>query len=142
MSKKFLVGSRYFFGKYPDFKSKDTDYVYLIEKGKGFTNIRQVSTGAVCSFEVVKKPAAEMVDYALHRGDPMQVGKFLVKEFAEEIGMKTSDLQRLAPIMERLDDKHAYLKPIFAAIIEGQSFDIPESALAEAYKMYREARNL
>ena len=83
-----------------------------------------------------------MLDYALHRGDPMQVGKFLVKEFAEEIRMKTSDLQRLAPIMERLDDKHAYLKPIFAAIIKGQSFDIPEPDRDEAYKMYKEARNL
>ena len=142
MSKKFLVGSRCFFGKYPDFKSKDTDYLYLIEKGKGFASIRQVSNGAVCSFEVVKKPAAEMVDYALHRGDPMQVGKFLVKEFAEEIGMKTSDLQRLAPVMERLDDKHAYLKPIFAAIIEGQSFDIPEPVMEEAYRLYKEARNI
>ncbi len=137
-----MVGSRYFFGQYPDFKSKDTDHVYLLEKGKGFASIRQVSNGAICSFEVVRKPVAEMLDYALHRGDPMQVGKFLVKEFAEEIRMKTSDLQRLAPIMERLDDKHAYLKPIFAAIIKGQSFDIPEPDRDEAYKMYKEARNL
>ena len=142
MSKKFLVGSRYFFGQYPDFKSKDTDYLYLIEKGKGFASIRHVANGAVCSFEVVKKPAAEMLDYALHRGDPMQVGKFLVKEFAEEIGMETSDLQRLAPVMERLDDKHAYLKPIFAAIIEGQSFDIPEPVREVAYRLYKEARNI
>lgn len=142
MSKKFLVGSRYFFGQYPDFKSKDTDYVYLIEKGKGFANIRQVSTGAVCSFEVVRKPAVEMVDYALHRGDPMQIGKFLIREFAEEIGLKTSDLQRLTPVVERLDEKHAYLKPIFAAIIEGQSFDIPEPVREEAYRLYKAKRNL
>ena len=142
MSKKFLVGSRYFFGQYPDFKSKDTDYVYLINKGKGFSSIRQVSTGTACIFEVVKKPVAEMVDYALHHGGPMQIGKFLVKEFAEEINMKTSDLQRLMPVMERLDEKHAYLKPIFAAVVEGLSFDIPDSVRDEAYNLYKKARNL
>ena len=38
----------------------------------------------------------------------MMIGKFLVPEFCNEIGMTLEDLFKLKPLCEKLDDKHKY----------------------------------
>lgn len=141
MVKKILVGSRAFFSQCPNFHSKDTDYLVLVEKGDGFQFVRQISMANSCIFEFVRKPKQEMIDYALHHGAPMQVGKFLVKKVAEELGLTIDDLKLLRPLIDKLDAKHEYERVIFDYITENGSWDIPEDVRAAAYKAYKTARS-
>ena len=140
MNKKILVGSRAFFSQCPKFNSKDTDYLILVNKGNGFQFVRQLSFAHQCVFEFVRRPKQEMIDYALQHGAAMQVGKFLVKEFAEEIGLTVDDLKQLKPLIDNLDTKHAYERIIYDYITENDSWDIPAKVRNAAYKVYKAAR--
>ncbi len=140
MNKKILIGSRAFFSKCPNFNSKDIDYLILVNKGNGFQFVRQLSFPHQCIFEFVRRPKQEMIDYALQHGAAMQVGKFLVKEFAEEIGLTIDDLKQLQPLVDKLDSKHAYERIIFDFITENGSWDIPDEVRNAAYDVYRAAR--
>lgn len=140
MIRQILVGSRAFFGGCPNFHSKDTDYLVLVEKGNGFQFFRQTSMSHKCIFEFVRRPKQEMIDYALSHGAPMQIGKFLVKEVAEELGFTTDDLRQLRPLADKLDAKHEYERIIFNYITENGSWDIPTDVRDAAYKAYKAAR--
>ena len=140
MIKKFLVGSCAFFSGYPNFHSKDTDYLVLVEKGNGFQFCHQISMPHKCVFEFVIRPIQEMIDYALSHGAPMQVGKFLVKEVAEELGFAPDDLRQLEPLIDKLDAKHEYERIIFDYITENGSWDIPVDVRNAAYEVYKAAR--
>ncbi len=140
MVKKILVGSRAFFSKCPNFHSKDTDYLVLVEKGDGFQFVRQISMAKSCIFEFVRKPKQELIDYALHHGAPMQVGKFLVKEVAKELGLTVDDLKQLKPLINKLDAKHEYERIIFDYITENGSWDISEEVRDAAYEAYKATR--
>lgn len=140
MVTQILVGSRAFFSNYPDFKSKDTDYLQLVESGNGFQFCRQTSMSHKCLFEFVRRPKQEMIDYALTHGAPMQVGKFLVKEVAEALALTADDLKQLKPLIDKLDSKHAYERIIFDYITENGSWDIPDEVRDAAYKAYKTAR--
>lgn len=134
-----LVGSRYFFGKYPDFKSKDADYVLLVDNPKGFRNVRQTS-GSYCLFEWRRMTPAEYIAYALSKGPAMQLGKFLVPEFCKEVGFTVEHLKSLSPLLEKLDEKHAYEKAIYEAYIKNGDFVLTDSQREVAYGIYKEAR--
>ncbi len=140
MNKRILVGSRAFFSKCPNFNSKDTDYLILVETGNGFQFIKQISEAHRCTFELVLRPKQELIDYALNHGAPMQVGKFLVKDFAEAINLTADDLKQLRPLIDKLDAKHEYERIIFDYITEHGSWDIPTKVRDAAYKAYKAAR--
>lgn len=140
MVKQILVGSRAFFGNYPDIHSKDVDYLLLVDKGNGFSYVRQVSMPNKCVFEFVRKPKQEMINYALSHGAPMQVGKFLVKEVAEGLGLTIDDLMQLEPLVIKLDAKHEYERIIYDHIISTGSWDISADVLDAAYKAYKASR--
>ena len=140
MNKKILIGSRAFFSNCPNFNSKDIDYLILVNKGNGCQFARQLPFPHQCIFEFVRRPKQELIDYALQHGAAMQVGKFLVKEFAEEIGLTIDDLKQLQPLVDKLDSKHAYERIIFDFITENGSWDIPDEVRNAAYDVYRAAR--
>ena len=52
-------------------------------------------------------------DSALKFKTGMAIGKFLVPEFCEIIGMTINDLPYLYPLIEVLDDRHKYEEIIF-----------------------------
>lgn len=134
-----LTGSTYFFGDYPDFKSKDTDYVLLADEPKGFENVRQTST-SYCLFEWRRMTPDEFIAYALDNGPAMQLVKFLTPEFCAETGFTIAHLKRLAPLAERLDEKHRYAKIIFDAYIANGAFALTDAQRLEAYASYKSAR--
>lgn len=140
MRKQFLVGSAYFFKDDKSFKPKDRDYVVLVDNPKGFENVRQTINGSHCLFEWRKMPASEFIDYALRKGPAMQVGKFLVPEFANEIGLTINDLQRLSPLVVRLDGKHEYERLIFNYYIQNGKFELTTEQLAAVRAAYDQAR--
>ena len=54
--------------------------------------------------------------------DPaMQIVKFLVPEFVQEIGFTIEHLKKLKPLAEKLEGRHKYAKVIYDAYIENGS---------------------
>lgn len=134
-----LVGSNYFFKNIKGFHSKDTDYATLIDNPIGFNYVRQTS-GKFCLFEWKRMPPEEFISYTLNKGPTMQIGKFLIPEFNNEIGFTIEHLKQLAPLIEKLDDKHKYEKIIFNSYIENNSFTLTEEQRLKAYEEYKKYR--
>jgi hypothetical protein len=89
---KILIGSRYFFSCYNDFHSKDIDELELIDTAE-FKQIRQFTGNGRCLFQLKKHGSkSEYINWALHCGLGMAIGKFLVPEFCEQIGFEINDL--------------------------------------------------
>lgn len=70
----------------------------------------------------------------------MVIGKFLVPEFCKEIGFTVSDLERLRPLIAKLDDKHKYEEVIFNSYLQNGDFILTSEQRDAAYLMYRESR--
>ena len=137
---KIEVGSRAFFGGIADFASKDHDYVVLVDQPQGFNYRRECSLRGVDTFEYKRMSAADLVAKTLEYADALAVGKFLVKGFADAIGLTTDQLQQLQPLVEKLDEKHQYERIIFDAIISAGSWDLSDETLQAAYASYTESR--
>lgn len=137
---KIEVGSRAFFGGIADFASKDHDYVVLVDQPQGFNYRRECSLRGVDTFEYKRMSAADFVAKTLEYADALAVGKFLVKGFADAIGLTIEQLQQLQPLVEKLDEKHQYERIIFDAIISAGSWDLSDETLQAAYLSYTESR--
>lgn len=98
MNKKILVGSRAFFDGCEGFRSKDRDYLELVENPTGFKWRREQSLRGVCTFSYKLEPVADMVRRTLESGDALLVGKFLVSEVAETIGATVAEAGQKARI--------------------------------------------
>jgi hypothetical protein len=70
----------------------------------------------------------------------MVIGKFLIPEFCEAIGFTISDLPKLTPLLEKLDDKHKYEEIIFNSYIKNNAFKLTESQRKMAFRSYRASR--
>lgn len=138
--KTILVGSTYFFKKIEGFKSKDTDRVVLIDNPIGFNYVRQTSGVGSCFYEWKRMSADEFVSFTLSSKIPMSVGKFLVKEFCDEIGFTINHLKKISSQFDKLDNKHKYEKTIYEAIIKNKSWDLTDEQINSAYEVYKEAR--
>lgn len=137
---KFLMGSQYFFSCYEDFHSKDIDEIEIIDTNK-FEQMRQLTGRGKCLFQLKRKNNVDdYISYALQSDLGMVVGKFLIPEFCEEIGLTISNLLQLQPLIDKLDDKHKYEEIIFNAYINNGSFTLTQSQRDEAYKSYKESR--
>lgn len=140
MKQRFLVGSRAFFAGLDGFQSKDRDYLELVDEPHGFDYRRERSQRGTCLFEYKREPARQMIERALQNGGAIQLGKFLVPEVASAIGLTIDDLQQLAPLVERLDNKHKYQAVIFNAYLANGSFTLTDEQRQEAYVAYTKAR--
>jgi hypothetical protein len=137
---KFLIGSQYFFSCYPDFKSKDTDEIEIIDTNE-FKQMRQITGKGKCLFQMKKHAAKEdYIDWALQSQIGMVVGKFLVPEFCAAIGFTIEDLPRLRVLIDKLDAKHKYEEIIYNSYIENGSFALTSVQRDRAYKSYKESR--
>lgn len=134
-----LIGSRYFFGKYRDFHSHDTDYIDIIDTNE-FSEKRTIRGQGKDYFILKKKPKECLIQDALKSELPMVVGKFLVPEFNKLIGFTIVDLPKLLPQFEKLDEKHQYEKIIYDAYIENNSFTLTDEQRDAAYASYKETR--
>lgn len=138
---KILMGSRYFFSCYDDFKSKDIDEIQIIETDE-FKQVRQITGQGRCLFQMKKHDSKDdYIEWALKSNIGMVIGKFLVPEFCAEIGFTIDDLPRLAPLLDRLDDRHLYEKTIYDSYLENGSFTLTDEQRDRAYKSYKESRN-
>lgn len=137
-----LMGSAYFFSQYPEFTPHDIDKIEIIETDD-FQHKRQLTGRGKCFFQLKKKDHfQEYLDWDIHCGLGMSVGKWLVPEFCEEVGFRVADLPKLLPLIEVLDDRHQYEKVIYDAYVENQSFTLSDEQRLAAYNSYRTSRGL
>lgn len=135
-----LVGSTYFFSCYEGFVPHDRDTVEIIETDM-FQHKRQITGRGMCVFQLKKKAHfQEYLDWDIHTGEGMAVGKWLVPEFCAEVGFTVEDLPKLLPLVELLDERHKYEEVIYNAYVENQSFTLTAEQRAEAYKCYQEKK--
>lgn len=139
---QFRVGSTYFFSQYPDFTSRDYDEVIFETEPKLYKNVMQFRKrdGTHCLFKWRKMPIDEFIEYTLNSKLPMEAGKFLVPEVADYLGFTIDDLKRLAPVYNRMDDRHTYEKVIFESYIENGGFVLTSEQRDLAYKVYKNYR--
>ncbi|HBV49312.1 MAG TPA: hypothetical protein DEB64_00705 [Alistipes sp.] len=135
-----IVGSRAFFSGIDGFKSKDHDYLELVENPTTFKWRREQSLRGTCVFQFKKEPVARMVQRTLDCGEALLVGKFLVPEVAQAIGATVADILPLEPLLSKLDDRHQYVAVIFEAVKQNDSFELTDEQRAAAYEVYRQAR--
>lgn len=135
----FRVGSTYFFSEYPDFRPSDIDEVEFEEHPRLYKNVMQFrkKDGSRCYYKWRKMSADEFVEYTLNSKLPMEIGKFLIPEVADFLGFTIAHLKALAPIAEKLDDKHSYEKIIYDSYIENNGFYLTQEQRDRAYAEYK-----
>lgn len=134
----FKVGSRAFFEGMPGFAPSDTDEVEFEDNPKFYKNVMQFRKRdrSRCVFKWRKMTPDEFVEHTLRSKLPMEIGKFLVPEVAEYLGFTIEHLKRLAPVVDRLDEKHRYEKVIYDSYIENGAFVLTDEQRNEAYQVY------
>lgn len=142
MEKRIIIGSRAFFEGMPDFQSKDIDILILTDTPKGFTNYRQSSMSGRCTIEWAAKPKEDFIAYALReKACGLEFGKFLVPEFATELGLTIEDLSTLyAHFKGRIDTKHRYQHLIYQAHVANNDFTLTDEQRSVAYEAYKVER--
>jgi len=136
----FIIGSNAFFSDFPDFASKDTDIIYLINYPFFGDKIMNSNNDGKDIFYMYNFGKEKLLNKCLKSNFPMSAGKFLVKEFAEHIGLTIDDLKLLKKMFDKMDNNHAYEKIIYDSYIENNDFYLTESQLNRAYKEYKKYR--
>lgn len=136
-----IIGSTYFFKDIEGFSSKDIDILELVDNPLMFKISYQLSGKGKCVFKWKRMSPKEFIDITLKRNCPMELGKFLVKEFCKEIGFTISDLNLLRSLRDSLDDKHKYEAIIYDSYIENNDFTLTNEQLQKAYNEYKKYRN-
>ena len=142
MQKRFIIGSTAFFSGINDFRSKDIDVLIVDDNPQGYKTFRQTHLKkGKCVFEWKDMNADEFIDYTLeHYDTPMQIGKFLVPDFAGYLGLTIEQLKRLQPLVDKLDDAHKYEGIIYNAYLVNGSFTLTQEQLSDAYECYKLTR--
>ena len=134
--KTFIIGSRAFFTGVEGYVPKDYDELNIMDRSPFKGNVFNMKMNGKDVFFFRDMDKEGFIKDTLECGVPMRVGKFLVPEFAEYLGMTIADLKRLSPVIENIDEKHYYEKMIYDAYLENQAFYPNEKQRAEAYKEY------
>jgi len=138
-----LMGSKYFFNDMKGFNPHDTDLWEIIDTDE-FKFVRTIRGQGMDYYQFKKQPTAQdYIDYAVSTELPMTVGKFLIPEFCEEIGLSFEDFKNNAQIkslIDNIDEKHAYEKIIYRAYIKNNAFTLTADQRKRAYNSYLKSR--
>lgn len=135
-----LVGSNVFFKDIKGFNSKDIDILELVDNPTNFKYLRQFRFKDKCVFQWRNMPVDEFIDAELLMNVPMSVCKFLCPEFIKLKGLTIEQLKRLQPLVDKMDEKHMYLKTIYDSYIANNDFTLTDEQLKEAYNIYLKYR--
>ena len=137
----FKMGSSYFFNKFEDYVQKDADELCIMDsfpfKGTNVLNMKKDGKD-VFFYRDMDKDA--FIEDTISSKVPMRVGKFLIKEFSEHLGMVPNDLKAFDHMFEGLDKKHTYEKIIYDAYLENGEFRLTDDQLDAAYREYKRTR--
>lgn len=134
--KTFIIGSRAFFTGMEGYIPKDNDELNIMDRFPFKGNVLNMKMNGKDVFFFRNMNKEGFIKDTLECSVPMRVGKFLVPEFAEYLGMTIADLKQLSPVIENIDEKHHYEKVIYYAYLENHAFYLNEKQKAEAYKEY------
>ena len=81
-----------------------------------------------------------MVYGAIPPDSTMAVGKLLVPEVCNYMGITLEELKQFEFAFENIDDKHKYEKIIFDSYIKNNSFTLTKEQRDLAYKEYKKYR--
>lgn len=140
VTKKITIGSSAFFSGMPGFFPKDADELHLIDYPLFGSRVGSIRKGKSDVFLLYPAAKDRLIEDCLSSGIPMSAGKFLVPEFAEEIGMDISDLERLRPMFETMDERHSYELVIFSAYLSNGGFFLTDEQRADAFAEYLSVR--
>ena len=135
------MGSSYFFKDFEDYKQKDADELCIMDRFPfPNTNVLNLKKDGKDVFFFRDMDKDGFINDTISSKVPMRVGKFLVREFAEHLGMTTDDLNRLDPLFQNLDDKHSYERIIYESYLKNGDFFLTDDQLREAYGEYKKKR--
>lgn len=138
--KDFTIGSSYFFKCYDDYTIHDNDKLVILNhaiKGKRSFMLKKDNDDVIFYPSLSKK---EFIEEDLNTNDSIKIGKYLIPEFVEYIGFEISDLKKLRPLLDNLDNKHKYEKIIYDAYITNKSFTLTDEQRLSAYNEYKKYR--
>ena len=138
----FTIGSSAFFSGYKDYTNSVYENVLILDDNPDYeyeTNYLENNKHIVRWRNMSKN---EFIDFhkGLYKG--RYIGKFLVPEFAEYLGMTIEDLQQLSHLIEYLDEKHLYEKIIYDSYISNNDFYLTDTQRYTAYLEYKKERGL
>ena len=138
----YKIGSSYFFKDYEDYCQKDNDELCIMDRFPDFikTNVLNMKKDGDDVFFYRDMGKDEFLKETLESGVPMKVGKFLIPEFSEHLGVTIEDLKILESLFDSLDDKHSYEKIIYNAYLENGGFWLTKEQLDNAYSDYKKKR--
>ena len=130
------IGSDYFFQWIKGFEPNDIDYIELVDNPTKFKYVCHIRGMGKCIFYWKRMSVNEFIEYTINNCSTMAAGKFLVKEFCDEIGFTINDLKALKGTFDKIDDKHKYQRIIYNYYLQNNSFTLTNEQLYEAYKEY------
>lgn len=138
MEKRFIVGSRAFFSPIEGFQSKDTDTLVWTDENTDFKHYKQSSMSGRCEFLWAVKTKKELLAFAQReQASGLEFGKFLVTDFANEIGLTIEDLKAFADAyLPKLDARHKYQEIIYNSYIANNGFYLTDKQREDAYEEY------
>ena len=92
----YIIGSSYFFKDYEDYHQKDNDELCIMDRFPDFiknTNVLNMKKEGNDVFFYRNMGKEEFLRETLESKIPMKVGKFLIKEFSEYLGVTLEDLK-------------------------------------------------
>lgn len=139
--KTFKIGSQVFFEGMPDYTPKDIDELCIMDSFPFKGNVLHANGlhgKDVFFYRNLDKEG--FITDTIYSDTSMKIGKMLVPEFAEWIGLTIDDLKKLSDIIDKIDDKHSYEKVIYNAYLTNGSFILTNEQREEAYKEYKKYR--
>ena len=137
---KFIVGSKAFFNEYKDFVPHDEDVLLIDDNPTDYQNQMQIHIKGKCYFRWRRMGKEELIEYHKPCKCGMFIGKFLVPDFAKEIGLTIEDLKELEFLTNNLDERHLYEKIIYDSYIENGDFVLTDEQRLKAYNEYKRLR--
>ena len=135
--KTFIIGSRAFFSNIEGYESKDIDQLCIMDEFKFRGNVLNGKIGNKDIFFFRNLDKEGFIQDALDSNVPMRVGKFLVPEFAEYLGLTIDDLKRLQQLIDDIDDRHLYEREIYKNYIKNGGFYLTDEQRDSTYKLYK-----
>lgn len=131
---RYIIGSTYFFNKYPDFKSKDIDYLFYNER----PDIKK--DNKTCVFSVLYIDKIDIMNDVLCPRAYIQISRFLNADFVKDIGFTIEDLKLFYELSRKFKGTHEYLKLVYDFYIQNDSFTLTEEQRLAVYENYKAAR--
>ena len=136
--KIFKIGSQVFFSRFPEYKQKDDDELYIMDSL--MADVLNARFDGKDIFMYRNKPKEWFISDCLESGVPMRAGKFLIPDFLDYLGAGIEDILRLDPCFQEIDEKHTYEKIIYSSYIQNGGFYLTPKQLLMAWEEYKRTR--